>query len=195
MLVSVWFCLWPSATDGSQPRRGEKCVSITSWVYLCILPVWVTLLLGIDIGQRKRIRRKRKRGSLRSFFFSAQNRSSVEVIFNEEFRRVLVSVSHQLALITSSPLYTPPVSPTDWMDRRNLAKSSWVGVVSYLSARSCLNLIIYYSEDGEVVTRFPYVNLPGGRIIDTRSTLVSPFSICTAHFIYHYFSFLYQSFI
>ena len=60
---------------------------------------------------------------------------------------------------------------------------------------SCLNLIIYYSEDGEVVTRFPYVNLPGGRIIDTRSTLVSPFSICTAHFIYHYFSFLYQSFI
>jgi len=41
---------------------------------------------------------------------SARNRSSVEVTFNEEF---LVSVSHQLALTTSSPLYTPSVAPTD----------------------------------------------------------------------------------
>jgi hypothetical protein len=43
--VNVWLCLWPNVTDGSQPLRGVKCVTNTSWVYWCILLLCLTLLL------------------------------------------------------------------------------------------------------------------------------------------------------
>ena len=42
------------------------------------------------------------------------DRSLKLLILNEEF---LVNTDHQSALITSLPLHTPPVAPTDWMVR------------------------------------------------------------------------------
>ena len=95
--------------------------------------------------------KKKKKRLTEVFFLSAKNRSSVAVIFNEEF---LVSVSHQLALITSLP-FVHTARRSYRLNGPVKSSDCWVGFASYLSARSCLNLIIYYSEDGEVVTRFP----------------------------------------
>ena len=60
------------------------------------------------------------------------------LIFNEEF---LVSASHQLALITSLP-FVHTARRSYRLNGPVKSSDCWVGFASYLSARSCLNLII-----------------------------------------------------
>ena len=60
------------------------------------------------------------------------------LIFNEEF---LVSASHQLALITSLP-FVHTAGRSYRLNGPVKSSDCWVGFASYLSARSCLNLII-----------------------------------------------------
>ena len=60
------------------------------------------------------------------------------LILNEEF---LVNASHQLALITSLP-FVHTARRSYRLNGPVKSSDCWVGFASYLSARSCLNLII-----------------------------------------------------
>ena len=83
------------------------------------------------------------------------------LIFSEEF---LVSASRQLVLIASLPIVHTDRRPYRLSDSVNNSEIDSFSFAEYVF-RSLVNLISL--EEGEVVTRFPWVNLRVSRIIHT----------------------------